>query len=87
MLTVLSVDGVNAVTGETASALQNGYVLDPWESTEINGWRKSLDEIAQYAAWFAGPHGDSANERTALGGLRHELTREPRHSAAVSDPA
>ncbi len=48
VLTVLSVDGVNAVTGETAGASQNGYVLDPWESTEINGWRKSLDEIAQF---------------------------------------
>ncbi|MBN8481131.1 MAG: hypothetical protein J0L88_06015 [Xanthomonadales bacterium] len=48
VLTVLSVDGVNAVTGETAGAGQNGYVLDAWESTEINGWRKSLDEIAQF---------------------------------------
>ena len=48
VLAVLSVDGVNAVTGETASAAQNGYVLDAWESTEINGWRKSLDEVAQF---------------------------------------
>ena len=48
VLAVLSVDGVNAVSGETASAAQNGYVLDPYESTEINGWRKSLDEVAQF---------------------------------------
>jgi hypothetical protein len=48
VLTVLSVDGVNAVTGETASANQSGYVLDAWESTEIAGWRKSNDEIAQF---------------------------------------
>ncbi|MGB0135380.1 hypothetical protein, partial [Dokdonella sp.] len=48
VLAVLSVDGVNAVSGETASANQSGYVLDAWESTEINGWRKSLDEIAQF---------------------------------------
>lgn len=48
ILAVLSVDGVNAVSGETASANQSGYVLDPWESTEINGWRKNLDEIAQF---------------------------------------
>ncbi|MBL0163667.1 MAG: hypothetical protein IPP82_08530 [Xanthomonadales bacterium] len=45
---VLSVDGVNAVSGETASANQSGYVLDAWESTEINGWRKNLDEVAQF---------------------------------------
>lgn len=36
-------------------------------------WR--LDEVAQYATWFEGPHGDTENDRTALGGLRHELDR------------
>jgi hypothetical protein len=48
VLTVLSVDGVNAVTGQTASPDQSGYVLDPWESTDIAGWRKSNDEIAEF---------------------------------------
>ncbi|WP_306582663.1 hypothetical protein [Dokdonella sp.] len=48
ILVVLSVDGVNAVSGQTADVSQTGYVLDPWQSTEINGWRKSLDEIAQF---------------------------------------
>ena len=48
VLVVLSVDGINAVTGETASPSQAGYVLEPWESTEIAGWRKSLDDIAQF---------------------------------------
>ncbi len=53
VLAVLSVDGVNAVTGQTASPEQSGYVLGPWESTEIAGWRKNLDEIAQFnfTAW------------------------------------
>lgn len=48
VLAVLSVDGVNAVSGESASPEQSGYVLDAWETTEIAGWRKSLDEIAQF---------------------------------------
>ncbi len=48
VMAVLSVDGVNAVSGETAGSDQNGYVLDAWQSTEILGWRKSLDEIAQF---------------------------------------
>lgn len=48
VLVVLSVDGVNAVTGETAHPSQTGYVLDPWQSSEIAGWRKSLDDIAQF---------------------------------------
>ena len=48
VLVVLSVDGVNAVSGQTAAPSQAGYVLGPWESTEIAGWRKSLDDIAQF---------------------------------------
>ena len=36
-------------------------------------WR--LDEISQYAAWFAAPHTGSASDRVAVGGLLHELTR------------
>ena len=48
VLVVLSVDGVNAVSGQTAAPSQAGYVLGPWESAEIAGWRKSLDDIAQF---------------------------------------
>src|SRR6478609_1985497 len=48
MLVVLSVDGVNAVSGETADLNQAGYVLSPGQSTDINGWRKSLDDVAQF---------------------------------------
>lgn len=48
VLVVLSVDGVNAVSGETASPDQTGYVLGPWERTEIAGWRKSMREVAQF---------------------------------------
>ncbi len=48
VLVVLSVDGVNAVTGETAAPGQAGYVLGPWESAEIAGWRKSLDDVAEF---------------------------------------
>lgn len=48
VLVVLSVDGVNAVTGQTAAPSQAGYVLGPWETADIAGWRKSLDDIAQF---------------------------------------
>ncbi|MGD9583268.1 MAG: hypothetical protein AB7V26_06310 [Lysobacterales bacterium] len=53
VLTVLSVDGVNAVSGESATPNQAGYVLAAYQSTEINGWRKSLDEVAQFV--FSAP--------------------------------
>ncbi len=48
VLVVLSVDGVNAVSGEDADPSQAGYVLGPWQSTEVAGWRKSMDDIAQF---------------------------------------
>ena len=48
VLAVLSVDGVNAVSGETASPDQTGYVLYPYQATEIDGWRKSASEVAQF---------------------------------------
>jgi len=48
VLVVLSVDGVNAVTGQTAHPSQTGYVLAPWQSTEISGWRKSYQDVAQF---------------------------------------
>lgn len=48
VLVVLSVDGVNAVSGETADPSQAGYVLAPWQTTEVTGWRKSLDGVARF---------------------------------------
>ena len=48
VLVVLSVDGVNAVSGETAAVGQTGYVLAPYQSAEITGWRKSHSEAAAF---------------------------------------
>ncbi len=48
VLVVLSVDGVNAVSGETAAVGQTGYVLAPYQSAEITGWRKSFSEAAAF---------------------------------------
>lgn len=48
VLSVLSVDGVNVLSGDTADWSQNGYVLDPFAATDIRGWRKSLSEVADF---------------------------------------
>ena len=48
VLAVLSVDGINAVSGETAAASQTGYVLAPWESADVTGWRKTDAEAAAF---------------------------------------
>ena len=61
ILVATSVDGVNVVSGETASPSQTGYVLDPWGSVEITGWRKSMDRTA---AFYFTDLGDSYAART-----------------------
>src|SRR5688572_16799543 len=35
VMAVLSVDGVNAISGQTAGSSQAGYVLEPWQQVEI----------------------------------------------------
>ena len=48
VLTVVSVDGVNVISGETANPAQTGYVLAPGQAYDILGWRKSLAETAAF---------------------------------------
>ena len=48
VLAVLSVDGVNAISGQTAAASQAGYVLEPWQRVEVRGWRKSYSDVAEF---------------------------------------
>ena len=47
-LNVIAVDGVNAMSGDTAAWNQTGYVLDPYEGTQIDGWRKNVDQVAAF---------------------------------------
>ncbi|GAB2509206.1 hypothetical protein [Lysobacter humi (ex Lee et al. 2017)] len=61
VLVVLSVDGVNAVSGQTADPSQAGYVLEPWQTTEVAGWRKSMRDVAQF---YFSDFGDSYATRT-----------------------
>ena len=49
VLVVMSVDGINVITGATASYDQGGYVLDPRQSFDVSGWRKSDSEIAAFS--------------------------------------
>jgi hypothetical protein len=48
LLAVTSVDGVNVVSGETASWDQTGYVFSAGESYQITGWRKTDAEVAAF---------------------------------------
>src|SRR5262245_14138106 len=53
LLAVVSVDGVNVVSGQTASPEQSGYVIPAYGSVEIKGWRKSLQRVASF--YFTDP--------------------------------
>jgi hypothetical protein len=48
VLAVMSVDGVNILTGQTAALEQSGYVLAPWQQADIKGWRKSDAQVAAF---------------------------------------
>jgi hypothetical protein len=48
VLAVTSVDGVNVVSGETASTAQTGYVFGAWQRYGITGWRKGNDAVAAF---------------------------------------
>jgi len=61
LLAVVSVDGVNVITGESADPRQSGYVLAPGRSVDILGWRKSL---SQTAAFYFAELADSYAART-----------------------
>ena len=45
---VLTVDGLNAISGERDTGRGRMYVLDPWQSTSVQGWRSSLQEVRQF---------------------------------------
>jgi hypothetical protein len=48
ILAVVSVDGVNVITGQTAAHSQSGYIVAPRARVDIQGWRKSLSQTAAF---------------------------------------
>ena len=61
LLAVVSVDGVNVLTGQSAASAQGGYVVGSRDRVDIKGWRKSLGEVA---AFYFTSLGDSYAGRT-----------------------
>ncbi|OOG40312.1 hypothetical protein [Rhodanobacter sp. C05] len=48
MMAVLSVDAVNAISGDNADWSQAGYVLDRYANTDVLGWRKNMAQVADF---------------------------------------
>ena len=95
VLAVVSVDGVNVVTGETAAPGQSGYVIEPYGYVTIEGWRKDLERTAAF--YFSDP-GDAYATRTGrpddLGVIGVALFRErapawapPAEAVSATPPA
>jgi len=61
VLAVVSVDGVNVISGETASWDQPGYIVPARGDVVVSGWRKSLSRVA---AFFFTSHANAYATRT-----------------------
>jgi hypothetical protein len=87
VLVVMSVDGVNVLTGQTAGYGQTGYVFRPYQSYDVGGWRKSDTEVA---AFTFTPQANSYAARTGrpvdIGviGIAAFRERAPAASSAVT---
>ena len=88
VLGVISVDGVNVITGESAAAQQSGYVLVPYREFDISGWRKNLASIA---AFYFTSLPDSYAARTGrpdnVGVIGVAFYRKKEEPAPVAQPA
>jgi hypothetical protein len=45
---VVSVDGLSVITGQPASTAQPGYIVAPYGSILISGWRRRLERVAAF---------------------------------------
>ncbi|MEM7153516.1 MAG: hypothetical protein AAF799_11790 [Myxococcota bacterium] len=61
---VASVDGLDVIDGQTASFNKRGYIIEPWGTITIDGWRTSDSSIAAFR--FSGME-DSYAERKGQG--------------------
>ncbi len=88
VLTVISVDGINAVSGETAAWDQLGYVLERAQRARITGWRKSTSQVAAFE-FVALP--DSYAARTGrpahVGVIGVAIFREKPKPLSIAPPA
>jgi hypothetical protein len=88
VLGIISVDGVNVITGETAVSQQSGYVLAPYRQFDISGWRKNM---ASTAAFYFTPLPDSYAARTGrpdnVGVIGVAFYRRKEYPAPVAQPA
>lgn len=86
VLFVPTVDGLSILNGEDGSYRSNGYVIRPWSSTTIDGWRRSDKEVAEF--YFTNPR-DSYRKRSGkgdnLGAIGCAIFKEKVRTPAVEE--
>ena len=75
---VVTVDGLNAISGQRDRGRGRMYVLRPWQTTTVRGWRASLDDVRRFTfvdekASYAARSG-KANSR--MGWIEMKVFRE-----------
>lgn len=65
ILAVVSVDGLDVIEGKEANYKSRGYILNPYESTIIEGWRTDNNHIRKF--YFADKFYDSYSQKTGHG--------------------
>ncbi len=78
---VVTVDGLNAISGQPDVGPGRMYVLGPWDQTTVRGWRTSLSEVRRFTfvderASYAARSG-KANSK--MGWIEVAVYRERRH--------
>jgi hypothetical protein len=89
---VVEVDGLNVISGDRTGTGWFGsnpgrmYVLDPWDRTDIQGWRTSLDQVRRFTfveeeRSYAARSGQANNKmgwvEVAVYRERHRAVRRP----------
>jgi hypothetical protein len=78
---VVTVDGLNVISGERTGGGDRMYVLDPWGSTAIRGWRVSLSDVRRFT--FVDERGSyaarSGKANGRMGWIEVKVYRERSH--------
>lgn len=82
VMAIFSVDGVDVLKGKKAADAENGYIIDPFSSTEIKGYRIDDKTVAAFKfshgpqsyAVIVGAKTDEPDGDPALGVFKHDKT-------------
>lgn len=84
ILAVAAVDGLNVLTGKTASETDSGYIIDAYHSEKIKGFRFSDDEWAMFrfgykfnGQTYAQSKQDGSEKNCGVVGIRLFYEQEP----------